>query len=108
MAASLLTKEVLAEAGYKPFVSLGREGMQKCVRVPGGVTNYFIDCYIVQRDGVVTIAAEGHFYLGKWRDGPWFTVEVHSAQKLTVEELEGFFSDVYVKLDCCPDVHDND
>lgn len=113
----------LVRAGYKQYKSdtacmLKRATMlyQKDVRIPDGPHQgkllYYVNWYEYDFSELrpaepVGWSAEVQFYRGPRDQEETVDVEYHVRPYSTVEQVEQFFHDLFVRMDCLPDTHND-
>lgn len=107
----------LEESGYRNYVGMISELktgasklFQKTVMDSEGNKKYFINVYEFDFSDLkgyvgntLRYSAEVRFYR-QWQD---FDVELHSMDKTTIKQMEEFFDDIYVSMNCNLDHHNN-
>lgn len=112
------TIEKLIEAGYKEYpdsIHPQNRHFQKTVRDFFNKKMYFINVekwnwedidYSLQSNSNYQFSSEVHFFL---QNEIHFIVKFNIISvKNTIAEMEGFYFDVYNKMNCVPDIHNND
>jgi hypothetical protein len=111
-----ITPQSLLDAGYKtypvkddPYLH-GGVAYQK-VEMAGTAKLYFLDARIFDMDDGLRIRFEARLYLDpKFSPiaGPYgFTVTLHAAENMSIEDVGKFFADVHTRMQCQPDIHND-
>lgn len=96
--------------GYKEYKPHRGDRMcQKVVRTADKKKAYFLNIYEWDHRGlgINNIAYEAQVELYQSED-VWFTISLHDCADKTIDEIEAFIANVYVRLGCIPDIHNND
>lgn len=98
---------------YKPFTVFKGpwdRAITKIVKDSLGKHKYHINYYLYEptrdkNDPVYGLSAEVHFYRNNTKD--WFIVKYEGQNETTVKHIESFFEELYSKMDCEIDPHNN-
>lgn len=98
-----VNEETLLAGGYKEFPHVGLQAFQKVVREPGA-KRYFLNAFILYMDGASLVTFEVILFRA---DESEFRVKIPVEPKTTIEGVEAFVTEMYEKLGCIPDIHNN-
>jgi hypothetical protein len=105
-----ITIEKLIESGYMEWKSSmlkedNKRAFQKIIRNNSNLKLYFIDIFYWNDFGM--FSSEVFFYLNEAEEGEYFKVHYNINKYTTIAELESFYSEIYEKMKCVPNVLNN-